>query len=189
MDKKINLMINPDNPLLIFPEGQDFVNEKIKDLLEEKEKLLKEFREKIKEKLNKVEYLLLIDLYERKLKRIEKEINRLTGYLFPNFSPETNLTPSDIVKAKETSIVETFKEFFPEIQLKKSGKKLTCLCPFHQEKHPSFFLYPETNSFHCFGCGISGDVIEFVKQVKKINFKQAVIFLLKQGGHNGNQRN
>ena len=65
--------------------------------------------------------------------------------------------------------------------VKRSGKSYYCLCPFHEEKNPSFHIYPESNTFVCFGCGEKGDVIDLVKKMKKVNFKRAVEFLLKQG--------
>jgi DNA primase len=50
----------------------------------------------------------------------------------------------------------------------------TC-CPFHQEKTPSFTIYPKTNTFHCFGCGISGDTIEFIQLKENITKHEAIL--------------
>jgi len=50
----------------------------------------------------------------------------------------------------------------------------TC-CPFHQEKTPSFTVYPKTNSFHCFGCDVSGDTIEFIQLKEKCNKHEAIL--------------
>lgn len=49
------------------------------------------------------------------------------------------------------------------------------LCPFHAEKTPSFKLYPRSNSFYCFGCGASGDVIKLVQRLFNISFRQAIL--------------
>ena len=48
------------------------------------------------------------------------------------------------------------------VQLRRSGRTYSGLCPFHSEKTPSFVVYPETQSFYCFGCGAGGDVITFI---------------------------
>ena len=50
------------------------------------------------------------------------------------------------------------------VSLKRAGSNLKGLCPFHSEKSPSFTVYPNDNSFYCFGCGAGGDVITFIKK-------------------------
>ena len=54
------------------------------------------------------------------------------------------------------------------VQLKRKGRLYAGLCPFHNEKTPSFYVYPETQSFYCFGCGASGDGINIVKKFKAL---------------------
>ncbi|TSC77448.1 MAG: DNA primase, partial [Parcubacteria group bacterium Gr01-1014_33] len=61
--------------------------------------------------------------------------------------------------------------------LRKSGKTLVGLCPLHNERHPSFFIYPETNSCWCYGCNQGGDVINFIKLLHGYEFKEAVQYL------------
>jgi len=60
------------------------------------------------------------------------------------------------------------------ITLKRRGKTLVGLCPFHNEKTPSFTVYPESNSFYCFGCGAGGDVITFVRRMENLDYIEAV---------------
>ena len=60
------------------------------------------------------------------------------------------------------------------ISLKKAGKNLKGLCPFHNEKTPSFTVYPETESFYCFGCGAAGDVIAFLMRIENLDYIDAV---------------
>ncbi len=60
------------------------------------------------------------------------------------------------------------------ITLKRRGKTLVGLCPFHNEKTPSFTVYPESNSFYCFGCGAGGDVISFVRRMENLDYIEAV---------------
>lgn len=60
------------------------------------------------------------------------------------------------------------------IDLKRAGRNTKGLCPFHNEKTPSFTVYPETKSFYCFGCGASGDVISFVMRIENLDYVEAV---------------
>ncbi|MFZ2193741.1 MAG: CHC2 zinc finger domain-containing protein [Candidatus Moraniibacteriota bacterium] len=64
-----------------------------------------------------------------------------------------------------------------KLELKQAGKNLISLCPFHDEKTPSFYIYPETNSFHCFGCQEHGDVIKLTMALYCLEFKEAVELL------------
>ncbi len=72
-------------------------------------------------------------------------------------------------KAKQFPLTEIYKG-----QLKKTGKVLMGVCPFHQEDTPSFVIYPDTNSFHCFGCGKSGDGLTLYQKINDCNFKDAL---------------
>lgn len=63
------------------------------------------------------------------------------------------------------------------VSLKRKGRILTGLCPFHNEKTPSFTVYPETQSYYCFGCGSGGDVITFIKNIENLDYIEAVRFL------------
>ena len=62
---------------------------------------------------------------------------------------------------RRTDITELIGSY---VQLKRKGRLYGGLCPFHSEKSPSFYVYPDTQSFYCFGCGAGGDAITFTKK-------------------------
>ncbi len=68
------------------------------------------------------------------------------------------------------------------VPLKKTGATFTALCPFHQEKSPSFTVTPARQSFKCFGCGAGGDVFRFVILSESIGFRDAVLVLARRAG-------
>ena len=85
----------------------------------------------------------------------------------------------DDVKQK-TDIVEVVSQY---VNLKKSGRNLSAPCPFHSEKNPSFFVYPERQSWHCFGaCNTGGDVLSFVMKKENMDFGEALRFLAARAG-------
>jgi len=68
------------------------------------------------------------------------------------------------------------------VQLKRKGRLYGGLCPFHSEKSPSFYVYPDTQSFYCFGCGAGGDAITFAKKINSIDYPEAVKMLAARAG-------
>jgi DNA primase len=72
---------------------------------------------------------------------------------------------------QQADIVRVIGEY---VRLKKSGANFTGLCPFHQEKSPSFAVHPVKQIYHCFGCGVGGDVFKFVMEMDKSTFPEAI---------------
>ncbi len=68
-------------------------------------------------------------------------------------------------------IVEIISGYIP---LKRTGRSFKARCPFHEEKTPSFVVHPEKQIFHCFGCGVGGDVFSFLMKYEQLNFPEAL---------------
>ncbi len=68
------------------------------------------------------------------------------------------------------------------VQLKKKGRISVGLCPFHSEKTPSFTVYPESQSFYCFGCGAGGDIIGFIRRIENLSYVEAIRLLAERTG-------
>src|ERR1700737_4902078 len=80
---------------------------------------------------------------------------------------------------QQADIVRVIGEY---VRLKKSGQNFTGLCPFHAEKSPSFAVHPVKQIYHCFGCGVGGDVFKFVMEVDKVAFPEAIRIVAEKCG-------
>ncbi len=90
------------------------------------------------------------------------------------------ISQESIARVKnEASIVEVVSE---TVKLRRSGVNYSGLCPFHSERSPSFFVREQSNSYHCFGCGASGNVISFTMATRAMSFPDAVEFLASRFG-------
>ncbi len=68
------------------------------------------------------------------------------------------------------------------VQLKSAGRNLKGLCPFHNEKTPSFTVSPEKGIYHCFGCGQGGDIFSFIEKVEGLDFRESLELLARKAG-------
>ena len=76
-------------------------------------------------------------------------------------------------------IVDVISQY---VTLKRSGRNFFGLCPFHKEKSPSFSVSPDKQIFHCFGCGVGGNVFHFIQKIENINFLEALEMLANNAG-------
>ncbi|GAB4269099.1 DNA primase [Thermincola ferriacetica] len=89
--------------------------------------------------------------------------------------------PDDIVdEIRQRNDIYTIVSEY--LRLKKQGRNYVGLCPFHNEKTPSFTVSPEKQMYYCFGCGAGGNVISFIMQIENLNFPEAVKFLADKAG-------
>lgn len=79
----------------------------------------------------------------------------------------------------KTDIEEIISSY---VSLKKRGSTSVGLCPFHNEKTPSFTVYNDTQSFYCFGCGAGGDAVTFIKKIENLDYIDAVKLLAQRAG-------
>ncbi len=82
------------------------------------------------------------------------------------------------IKAK----VDVVDEVGLVVGLQKSGKSLKGLCPFHNERTPSFYVFPESQTWHCFGCNEGGDIFSFVEKQQGLEFRDALLYLAEKAG-------
>jgi len=80
---------------------------------------------------------------------------------------------------QQADIVRVVGEY---VRLKKGGQNFTGLCPFHAEKSPSFAVHPTKQIYHCFGCGVGGDVFKFVMEMEKCAFPEAIRIVAEKCG-------
>ena len=80
---------------------------------------------------------------------------------------------------QQADIVRVIGEY---VRLKKTGANFTGLCPFHQEKTPSFAVHPVKQIYHCFGCGAGGDVFKFVMEMEKCTFPESIRVVAEKSG-------
>src|SRR5204863_1286546 len=94
---------------------------------------------------------------------------------------KASMIPSETIEqvASANDIVEVIGSYFP---LKRAGANFRALCPFHQEKTPSFHVSPQRQTFHCFGCGAGGSVFRFVMEYEHVDFPAAVRKLAARAG-------
>ena len=90
------------------------------------------------------------------------------------------ISEQTIEKVRSSSdIVEVIQGY---VQIKQKGRNFFGICPFHNEKTPSFSVNPDKQIFKCFGCGLGGGVINFIMEIEKLEFKDSIIYLAEHSG-------
>ena len=173
--------------LKIFPEAKEIIKEKEYEYNQELDSIQKSLLQKLiiinKTFKNDPWFHWFYTEWEQikikdRVNFLEKNLKRYDQLKYLMRNPERRkdtIEKEDIERAKQIPI-----EDFYEGNLRRSGNKLYGRCPFHGEKLGSFFIYINTNTFHCFGCGITGDVIAFIMKQQEITFIEAVKYLLKR---------
>src|SRR5436853_1620155 len=84
----------------------------------------------------------------------------------------------DTIKAK----VDVADEIGSIVALQRAGKSLKGLCPFHNERSPSLYVFRETQTWHCFGCNEGGDIFSFVQKQQGLDFRETLSYLAEKAG-------
>lgn len=164
-----------------FPDAwQDIIPAKIKELQGDRQDLCSKINQTLKgtqatdavtQMLVRecVKYFWIPDLFE-----LERHISRLKRLLIIQEVGSKNMRRY-IDLAKQNPILDVATR--NGLTHRRSGKSYAARCPFHDDHSPSLHLYPESNSFYCFGCQKGGDVIHFVQDLLHLTFVEAVRYL------------
>lgn len=168
--------------LQTFPEAKEIIPAKIAELEEARSNEVEIIKKKltlIKHKSapeNQWFWREIVKIWHgTELLEIDQHIDRLKRLLSvaKGRVPKGRLTEEEIEQARAVPIENLINQ-----PLRKSGKTLVTLCPLHDERHPSFHVYPESNGCWCYGCNQGGDVINFVKLLHGYSFREAVRYLI-----------
>jgi len=107
-----------------------------------------------------------------------KEAIKITEGRQPKVANDGKYVRVDVADLKSRSDIIAVIEAHG-VELRKAGRNFIGLCPFHNEKTPSFTVYPGQSTYHCFGCGKGGDVISFLQEAEHTDFMGAVALLEK----------
>jgi hypothetical protein len=182
--KRTSSRYNDKELLAIFPDARKIIPQKLEEREQEYKLLRNEIRAFLKrireenfeslwfaEEIAKVFYFPDLFACERHIYRLRRMKFVAEGsnkkYCKENFYENIEL-------ARSYPIFQVARE---KLELKKSGNNYSALCPFHNEKTPSFYIYVEDNQYHCFGCGVHGDVINLAQHLYGLSFKQTIELL------------
>ena len=157
-----------NNMISDFPEVKDVAPDKIKELEED---ILLLYSRYLKARIRIIDYgdrwfwkIWLNTFYKPEIKDKQRELKRWKRYISP---VKREIDDLDIQQAREVELKEVI-----DIPLKKKGSNYVGLCPFHNEKTPSFFV--KGNRYKCFGCGESGNTLDYFIKVNGFTFLEAV---------------
>lgn len=187
MNMKHQLPKISDKELLgIFPEARQVISLKIKECKSD----IREKENEIQSQLNRI-YSLKTDSFSEwfgeemikqlvmpELVALERTFFRLKRFeylLNPTKKTNSHFEFQEKIEIARRFPIEELAR--SKLEIRQAGKNFISLCPMHNEKTPSFYVYPETNSFYCFGCQEYGDVIKLAMHLYGLDFKEAVKML------------
>jgi len=178
----LSIQFSEKDALEWFPEvNAKLISEKIGEWREHYEHLVSSLGTELSEKSKSASaeewpiWKMVIELkYDIEFQKIYRQLRRLAR-LKDFFTPRA---PPDKSGMDWNARIERVKvvpiETIIDIKLRPSGDKLIGLCPLHPDKSPSFYIYCNTNTFYCFGCGKGGDIIKFIMLLHGCSFIEAL---------------
>lgn len=165
--------LTPEQIKEAFPEGKEILQENIKIVNKELkvfENYLKElYGDKIASEDLKIFMTSYVEIFHQDA--LYKRLTMLTRQLRAYDNKDKQKI--DVPSAKTIPIEELY-----EFKKTREGRKrISCFCPYHDEKIPSFVIYKDSNSFHCFSCKASGDSISFIMKLNRCTFIESVKYL------------
>lgn len=174
--------------LEIFPEAKEIIPTKIIEWESQKKEVVAVIKSKLaaikretKDENSRIFWREWVKACEgQELFEIENQISRLKNLQWLSKPKKTKVENKDHITDEEIQLatqkpIESLLE--RDRTIRRSGRNLTCLCPLHEEKHASFFIYPESNTCWCFGCNQGGNSINLVRLLYDYSFKDAVNYL------------
>jgi len=178
---KNSIRIKDQELLEIFPEAKPVLPQLLNEWQNKRSALTKELNRKLQiTKLgasNESDRFFWTEWFKFKyrdeISEADKNVSRLKRLIaLSNNDSRISSNENQIENALTVPISSVI-----QIKLRKSGNKLCGLCPLHNDKSPSFFIYPESNSFYCYGCNKGGNVINLVRFLHNYTFPEAIKFL------------
>lgn len=170
----------------IFPDSEEIVSDNLARYMSKRKVLTKKIKKQlgvVKEAPDEMTKFFLMEWLKNNemkiLKRINGHISRLARMkrMLTKEPPRAGaITDYDIQLAKQVPLETIIGR---DVNLRRSGKYLIGLCPFHQEKTPSFTINTQTNYWRCYGCMLHGDSLEYIKLAHGLSFREAVSYLAK----------
>lgn len=163
-----------------FPEVEGIAKEKLDELYRHKDGILKERTMPFLDKVNTIKDEFSKWYWKEAYKVMDTEFVRCNEQIkywerVKKLIPNREKHQSFEVK-KEAAKNVSILELYPFERLRRVGTRYQASCPFHEDKTPSFVIYPD-KGWYCFSCNRGGDSIDFIKQLKNVDFKQAVFEL------------
>ncbi|GEM_PF-1624434 len=173
--------------LEIFPESVLIIPVKLKEWKKRRDKASNRIKKALKkyygehDAITEVERSfaegvcdVMVPELEESLKHISR-LERLQRLMISKAKERAGIpTNREDFEQKKTAAKEVnISELYPFRKIRRIGQRFSACCPFHQDDTPSFIIYPD-NHWHCFGCNKGGDSIDFIKELRSCNYKEAV---------------
>ena len=167
-----------------FPEAASIISEKLVELEQQRRECVADIDYNLNLIKSRVSDEMSLSFWRewvkltngKELQKIEGHIQRLKRLQGVSAGVGGSIeTSRDRIQSARSVPIENILDQ----KLRKTGRSLLGLCPLHNEKTPSFHVYPASNSFYCFGCNQGGDVITLLRSLHSLSFWEAVTYLLK----------